>query len=162
MAQSPCSFLPLAPFSTPLSLTWKPSLLWWGPVHSGPRLLINWALNRYLRWMGNGCAQSGGGANSCSSWVLRVHISTHQSLLYCTLNPAIHFNGSNVTAYNRASNGPKQYCTYSCHCSNMCDNQRWASAVLVFTSLLSPCWDIRIDCGSGVFLNCGYAVAFQS
>jgi hypothetical protein len=27
MAQSPCSFLPLAPFSNPLSLTWKPSLV---------------------------------------------------------------------------------------------------------------------------------------
>jgi hypothetical protein len=24
------------------------------------------------------------------------------------INPAIHFNGSNGTAYNRASNGPKQ------------------------------------------------------
>ncbi len=47
------------------------------------------------------------GANPCSSWVLRVHISTHQSLLHCTLSPAIHFNGSNGTAYNRASNSPK-------------------------------------------------------
>jgi hypothetical protein len=56
---------------------------------------------------GEGVGSEWRGANPCSSWVLRVHISTHQSLLYCTLNPAIHFNGSNGTAYNRASNGPK-------------------------------------------------------
>jgi hypothetical protein len=53
--------------------------------------------------MGKGCAQSGGGANPCSSWALRVHISTHQSLLHCTLSPVIHFNGSNGTAYTRPS-----------------------------------------------------------
>ncbi len=48
---------------------------------------------------------SGEGANSL---LLRLHFSPHQSLLHCTLSPAIHFNGSNGTAYNRASNGPKQ------------------------------------------------------
>ncbi len=34
---------------------------------------------------------SGEGANSP---LLRLHLSTHQSLLHCTLSPAIHFNGS--------------------------------------------------------------------
>ncbi len=38
---------------------------------------------------------------------------SHQSLLHCTLSPAIHFNGSNGTAYNRASNAPKQV---ACEC----------------------------------------------
>jgi hypothetical protein len=52
---------------------------------------------------GEGVCSEWRGANPCSSWVLRVHISTHQSLLYCTLNPAIHFNGSNGTAYTKAS-----------------------------------------------------------
>jgi hypothetical protein len=56
--------------------------------------------------MGRGWLRVGGEANPYSSW---VHISTHQSFLHCTLSPAIHFNGSNGTAYNRASNGPKQY-----------------------------------------------------
>jgi hypothetical protein len=42
----------------------------------------------------------GEGANSL---LLRLHLSTHQSLLHCTLSPAIHFNGSNGTAYTRAS-----------------------------------------------------------
>jgi hypothetical protein len=55
---------------------------------------------------------SGEGANSL---LLRLHFSPHQSLLHSTLSPAIHFNGSNGTAYNRASNGPKHYLweTYS-------------------------------------------------
>jgi hypothetical protein len=48
---------------------------------------------------------SGEGANSL---LLRLHFSPHQSLLHCTLSPAIHFNGSNGIAYNRASNSPKQ------------------------------------------------------
>jgi hypothetical protein len=43
---------------------------------------------------------SGEGANSL---LLRLHFSSHQSLLYCTLSPAIHFNGSNGTAYTRPS-----------------------------------------------------------
>ncbi len=55
--------------------------------------------------MGRGRLRVGRGGNPCSSW---VHISTHQSFLHCTLSPAIHFNGSNGTAYNRTSNSPKQ------------------------------------------------------
>jgi hypothetical protein len=43
---------------------------------------------------------SGEGANSL---LLRLHLSTHQSLLHCTLSPAIHFNGSNGTAYTGPS-----------------------------------------------------------
>ncbi len=43
---------------------------------------------------------SGEGAKSL---LLRVHLSTHQFLLHCTLNLAIHFNGSNGTAYARPS-----------------------------------------------------------
>jgi hypothetical protein len=43
---------------------------------------------------------SGEGANSL---LLRLHLSTHQSLLHCTLSQAIHFNGSDGTAYTRPS-----------------------------------------------------------
>jgi hypothetical protein len=43
---------------------------------------------------------SGEGANSL---LLTLHLPTHQSLLHCTLSPAIHFNGSDGTAYTRAS-----------------------------------------------------------
>jgi hypothetical protein len=43
---------------------------------------------------------SGEGANSLP---LRLHLSTHQSLLRCTLSPAINFNGSNGTAYTGPS-----------------------------------------------------------
>jgi hypothetical protein len=47
MAQSPCFLLPLSDsplllFHFPL-LTWKPSLIWYDPVHLGPRLLVNWS-----------------------------------------------------------------------------------------------------------------------
>jgi hypothetical protein len=62
--------------------------------------------------MGKGCAQGGGGANPCSSWVLRVLLSTHQSLLHCALSLAIHFNGLNGTAYTRPSkvqNNPAEF-----------------------------------------------------
>jgi hypothetical protein len=38
------------------------------------------------------------GPNPCSSGYIST---THQSLLHCTLNLAIHFNGSNGTAYTR-------------------------------------------------------------
>ncbi len=39
----------------------------------------------------------------------QVNFSTHQSLLHCTVSSAIHFNGSNGTAYTRASNSPEQW-----------------------------------------------------
>jgi hypothetical protein len=77
--------------------------------------------------MGKGWHRVGGGANPCSSW---VHISTHQSFLHCTLNPAIHFNGSTGTAYNGASNSHKQLCmkkwTRQCCClirPSVCESQ---------------------------------------
>ncbi len=40
------------------------------------------------------------GPNPCSSGYIST---THQSFLCCTLTPAIHFNGSNGTAYTRPS-----------------------------------------------------------
>jgi hypothetical protein len=40
------------------------------------------------------------GPKPCSSGYIST---THQSFLYCTLSPAIHFNGSNGTAYTRHS-----------------------------------------------------------
>jgi hypothetical protein len=40
------------------------------------------------------------GPNPCASGYIST---THQSFLYCTLSPAIHFNGSNGTAYTRPS-----------------------------------------------------------
>ncbi len=42
------------------------------------------------------------GPEPCSSGYEYIS-TTHQSFLYCTLSPAIHFNGSNGTAYTRPS-----------------------------------------------------------
>ncbi len=92
MAQSPCSFLPLAPFSIPLSLTWRPSLLWWDPVHSGPRLLINWALNTVGtsgEW-GRGVLRVEGGQSLLLLGSQGTYLYTPIPFtLY--INPAVHF-----------------------------------------------------------------------
>jgi hypothetical protein len=106
MAQSPCSCLPLliplAPFSIPLYLLGNPSCC--------DRICPPWSQvadelspQEVPQVNGEGVCSEWRGANPCSSWVLRVHFSTHQSLLYCTLSPAIHFNGANGTAYARPS-----------------------------------------------------------
>ncbi len=59
MAQSPCSFLPLAPFSIPLLLTWHPPSC---DRNRSPRSQVGDKLNP--QWVpqvnGEGVAQSGG------------------------------------------------------------------------------------------------------
>jgi hypothetical protein len=111
MAQSPCSFLPLADspcslFYSPL-LTWKSSLLWQDPSTLVP-VADNWSSHfpplAYIPLIpGEWCsrwAPQVKGPNPCSSGYIST---THQSFLCCTLSPAIHFNGSNGTAYTRPS-----------------------------------------------------------
>ncbi len=109
MAQSPCSFLPLD--DSPCSLFYSPPFTYLetllGVIGSCPLWfqVADKLSPQYVPQVnGEGVCSEWRGANRCSSWVLRVHISAHQSPLHCTLSPAIHFNGSNGTAYNRASN----------------------------------------------------------
>ncbi len=104
MAQSPCSFLALAPFSIPLYLLGNPPCC--------DRIRPPWsqvADKLSPQWV----PQVNGEGVRCSLWAHQVkgptpcssgYISaTHQSLLHCTLSPAIHFNGSNGTTYTRPS-----------------------------------------------------------
>ncbi len=101
-------------FSSPCSLFYSPFtyletlLAVTGSVHSGPRLLItdlpislplliypSFQVYRRSLW-----APQVKEPNPCSSGYIST---THQSFLCCTLSPAIHFNGSNGTAYTRPS-----------------------------------------------------------
>jgi hypothetical protein len=77
---------------------------------------------------------SGEGAKSL---LRRVHLSTHQSLLHCTLSLAIHFNGSNGTAYTRPSKIQNSIFHRSCNILRFFQCM-WFAFVLMLTIFHHP------------------------
>ncbi len=80
----------------------------WRPHSQGPHTLPFQGTRQVPQVNGEGVCSEWRGASPCSSWVLRVHISTHQSLLHYTLSPFIHFSGSKWNRLYKAFQSPTQ------------------------------------------------------